>query len=393
MNWKDQLRDASFRGKPFFVKAHKRTGGRRLAVNEFPKRDKPYNEDLGRKARVFTLEGYVLGTDYMAARDALLEALEAGGPGELIHPYFGSRTVDVQEFNLSETTAKGGMATFSITFCEGGESAEPTEKADTSWAVSKSADAVTETSVVEFSETFDTKGPEWVRIEALERIGSALDAAQATMDQTALPVNLVSQVSNEVASLKGDASTLLATPGSLASRLVGVITSLLTVGLTDPLAVIRSLFSYSNPAPASSPLSTMGAKAETNAEAVAALVRRVALAEGARNVSAMAFETYEDGLATRDLLADGLEDEAAVATDPVYLSLTDLRVAVVKDFAGRSSLPRLTSYQPAETVPALVVAHSIYGDATRSDEICTRNRVRHPGAVPGGRALEVLTNE
>jgi prophage DNA circulation protein len=43
------------------------------------------------------------------------------------------------------------------------------------------------------------------------------------------------------------------------------------------------------------------------------------------------------------------------------------------------------------TLPALVVAHRVYGDATRADEIVSRNRVRHPGFVPGGIALEVAT--
>jgi prophage DNA circulation protein len=345
-------------------------------------------------AREFTVEVFVLGNDYMAARNALVEALEAGGPGELVHPYYGTRTVAVNgKFRVRETTAKGGIATITIPFCEAGKVAQPTESADTSWAVSKAADTVTETSVKDFSMTFDTKGPEWVRTEALGHINAALDKARATLDQAAVPVDLVSQVATDVANLKGEASTLLGTPDTLASRLSGVIAGLLPSNLSDPIPVARSLFTYSNPAPALSPLSTMGTKAEANAEAISGLVRRVALAEAARDVSTMNFDTYEDGLAVRDLLADGLEDEATMASDPVYLSLTDLRVAVVKNFAGRGSLPRLTSYKPAETLPALVVAHSIYGDATRSDEICSRNRVRHPGAVPGGMSLEVLTND
>ena len=345
-------------------------------------------------ARKFTLEAFVIGDDYMTARDAFIKALEAGGPGELVHPHYGTRSVVVNgEFRVRETTAKGGMATFSIPFCEAGKMVQPTESVDTSWAVSKTADTVTETSVEDFSTTFDTKGPEWIRAEALGHINAALDKVRATLDQAAIPVDLVSQVATDVATLKGEAATLLATPGTLASRLSGVIAGLIPSNLSDPISVARSLFTYSNPAPASSPLSTMGAKAEVNAEAISGLVRRVALAEAARDVSTVDFDTYEDGLAARDLLADGLEDEAAVASDPVYISLTDLRVAVVKDFASRGALPRLSSYKPAETLPALVVAHTIYGDASRAAEICTRNRVRHPGAVPGGMSLEVLTNE
>jgi prophage DNA circulation protein len=42
-------------------------------------------------------------------------------------------------------------------------------------------------------------------------------------------------------------------------------------------------------------------------------------------------------------------------------------------------------------LPALVVAHRLYGDAARADEITVRNGARHPGALRGGIALEVLS--
>jgi len=43
-------------------------------------------------------------------------------------------------------------------------------------------------------------------------------------------------------------------------------------------------------------------------------------------------------------------------------------------------------------MPAIVLAYRLYGDAERADEIVARNRVRHPGFVPGGQPLEVLSN-
>jgi len=38
------------------------------------------------------------------------------------------------------------------------------------------------------------------------------------------------------------------------------------------------------------------------------------------------------------------------------------------------------------------VAHRLYGDALAADGIVARNRIRHPGFVTGGQALEVLTD-
>jgi prophage DNA circulation protein len=48
--------------------------------------------------------------------------------------------------------------------------------------------------------------------------------------------------------------------------------------------------------------------------------------------------------------------------------------------------------QPQATQPALVLAYSLYEDASRDADIIARNNVRHPGFVPGGRTLEVLAD-
>ncbi|NAH43850.1 DNA circularization protein, partial [Escherichia coli] len=48
MTWKDRLQDASFRGVPFKVEEESMGTGRRVETHEYPNRDKPYTEDLGK---------------------------------------------------------------------------------------------------------------------------------------------------------------------------------------------------------------------------------------------------------------------------------------------------------------------------------------------------------
>lgn len=48
MTWKDRLQDASFRGVPFKVEEESAGTGRRVETHEYPNRDKPYTEDLGK---------------------------------------------------------------------------------------------------------------------------------------------------------------------------------------------------------------------------------------------------------------------------------------------------------------------------------------------------------
>src|SRR6516225_8058840 len=58
--WRDALLPAMFDGCPFFVEAGSQSGGRRIVTHQFPKRDMPYSEDMGRRATEFQVRGYVI---------------------------------------------------------------------------------------------------------------------------------------------------------------------------------------------------------------------------------------------------------------------------------------------------------------------------------------------
>ena len=101
--WRQYLKVASFRGTPFYVESAVRDSGRRIVTHEFPKRDVPYAEDMGRRAREFTVRGYLIvhpseerfpndllkRRNYIIARDKLIEALEVEGPSTLQLPLLG----------------------------------------------------------------------------------------------------------------------------------------------------------------------------------------------------------------------------------------------------------------------------------------------------------------
>ncbi|MNN99925.1 hypothetical protein D3C81_2196910 [compost metagenome] len=49
--WRDRKQGASFRGVPFLVDTDSVPVGRRTQLHEFPQRDQPFVEDLGRRTR------------------------------------------------------------------------------------------------------------------------------------------------------------------------------------------------------------------------------------------------------------------------------------------------------------------------------------------------------
>ena len=103
MSWRDNLLQASFRGAKFYCVSHETTTGRRTVTHEFPLRDTPQGEDLGRLRAGYNIQAYVLGDDYFADRDALIAACSAKSvPGQLVHPWLGKVLVRCESIAIAE---------------------------------------------------------------------------------------------------------------------------------------------------------------------------------------------------------------------------------------------------------------------------------------------------
>lgn len=119
--WKSRLQPASFRGVPFSVESDEGTFGRRVQTHEYPNRDKPYTEDLGRATRRFTISAYLIGDDYIDQRDRLIAAVDTPGPGTLVHPNYGEMAICVDgEVRVSHSNNEGRMCRISFSFVEAG---------------------------------------------------------------------------------------------------------------------------------------------------------------------------------------------------------------------------------------------------------------------------------
>ena len=154
-NWRNlHWLPASYNGARFHVEASSRESGRRIIEHEFPKKDIPYAEDMGRHAREFTIRAYCIAyqrddddlftIDYTVPRDALINALEQEGPGVLQLNTQPSQEVVVTRYRMTEEERFGGYCTFDITFLEYGLDPllDPNSSVLTSTAVAQAAQAL-----------------------------------------------------------------------------------------------------------------------------------------------------------------------------------------------------------------------------------------------------------
>ncbi len=417
MSWRDQLRPASFRGVEFLVDTAEGEFGRRSVTHEYPLRDVPFVEDLGRKAREIRIEAYVLATpandfNYMAQRDALLRAIEQEGPGALVHPYLGELRVSLTSGKLSEKTAEGGMARFSLTFVESGDAKFPTAASDTQAAVQDKADAALDACTVDFADRFTVANlPQFVSDDAIGRMTTF--ASQMSNIPGMIPTDplQVAAFLPGVSDTLGDLPQLVLGPTAMARRVIQTIDALrnlpkspdLLLGIfgVDPmneLKLLRSLFNFgktgsASPAPSIPTTTPSRIQQASNQQAMLDLVQRTAVITAVRAVSEKDFAVSQDALAIRDELSGQLDALMLSANDAVFDGLRDLRTASVKDLTARAAnLEQLVTYTPPDTRPALAIAYDLYEDASRDLEIVARNDIPHPGFVRGGQALQVIAD-
>jgi prophage DNA circulation protein len=141
MSWRDRYRPASFRGAGFYLDTGARSGGRRGVTFEYPKRDTPSDEDMGRRARRSAVTGYVLGPDYDRAAQDLEDALNTEGPGSLVHPNMGEMQVRCETYTRAESKDRGNIAVFEMTFVEVGTSAYDLVSDPTQFMLREQSDA------------------------------------------------------------------------------------------------------------------------------------------------------------------------------------------------------------------------------------------------------------
>lgn len=409
MSWRDDYQQGSFRGVPFRTEGASNRRGRRMASHEFPGRDEPVVEDLGRRAREFQIDCHVVGSDYRSQRDALLDALEAPGPGLLVHPWHGRMMVVVLDAEDSESTEEGGLCRFRITFGEAGMAAPaPVELAAGSDGAAM-ADIVLASAPDELGRDFSIAGAAaFVEQAAADLIDGMAGAAQIAAGLRGGIGARLRAFEAGLRFLPANIGGLLRAPIDLGHALVGLVQAVALLpgqGRRTRLAPLELMLDW-EPDQTPMPERTPQRRREgDNRRALLHLFRVASAAELVRAASTIEYASYEDASATRASIATRLEQlalEAADRGDDAGARVFDqLRLALHRDVAARGqTLARVHQLDLAQTEPALVVVQRIYGNRPargrniegRVAELVARNRVRHPGFVLAGSPIAVLTD-
>lgn len=393
-DWKDRLGPATFRKVSFFVDVTERSGGRAVVVHQYPFRnDPPYSEDMGAEGRAFPLEAYVVGHDYLSARDALLTALETEGPGTLVHPTYGTRRVVVKSYRVRESNNEGGMARFSLEFLETSGPAQPANTVDAKAAVTASAAAALSAVQSEFLAAYNKFAT--VRDGVTSALHAATGAINKVVDTVSSEGQAAAQLARSVANFAGSVNTLAGLPGNLFADQVAMFedlaSSLSASSSVDVTAAILAVYSFDPGARPSAPTPARAIDL-ANFDAAIALTKRIAVLQASRVALVQTFVSFDDAVRTRAAVIAAIDEQSASASDATYAAFRQLRADLVKAIPGDGNdLPRLLTYTAGVTLPSLVLAYRLYGDLDSEADLVARNKVRNPGFVPGSQELEILS--
>lgn len=413
----EQLQPASFRGVPFEVEASGITVGRRTVVHEYPQRDRPYVEDMGRATRNITLQCFVVGGDYLEQAQALMHELEEPGPGTLVHPWLGEMEVTITSVSELQFDQGLGVASVTITATEAGDLEFPAVTADEDTEALEAADAVEKSAVDKFCEDFDLSTiNDWID-SALE--GSLLDALNFV---SAGDLGKLFDYAEGVANLADKAMALLSTdPKIFATRLAGalglsrwattvsawrgVAKSLKNLCKHDKLKARTKAYAERK----GEPMSDVTRQVMKSQAAIETLVRQLLIAQmvgvstlvaTSKDVSSPDGEedtrtttrSYDEIVELRDELCQVLDDELLMEeNDEMYQTLDEARTAIFDVLTHKAdALQHVVIVKPDDVFPAVVLAYDYHDDADRDLEIARRNSVEHEGFCPASE-LRVLS--
>jgi prophage DNA circulation protein len=397
----------SFRGVAFLVAESEAGGGRRAVVHEFPGKDQPFVEDLGKRATPLRFDAYVIGDDYRSWRDALRAALDGTeGPGELRHPYYGTMRAICTNLSIHESKAAGGsMATLSLEFIETpAQAPSPTVVDDPAGKVSSSADAAATASKAELAKKFDPDGlPAFALASAETALKNAAAALKAKLAPAARAASKLAdtadEVTQEIATLAGRVRILTAQASSLVRQPAGLFDGFreAIIGMggaieAAPGVVMDALIAaYGTDLGRAAPTTTASRRQErTNQIALIGALRQVIAMEAARLAPLVPYASIEDAFAARARITAMLDEQMLTAGDTVYPTLVQLRADVLSAVPGNRALARVVTIEVREPIPVDVLAYRLYGSVDLADDIIARNKIRHPLFVSG--VLKVLSN-
>ncbi|MGQ1501244.1 DNA circularization protein [Acinetobacter baumannii] len=388
MGWDTDLQDASFRGVQFECTSTKDASSKTLAIKQAPYSDQAEIEDMGNEPRRISIQAVYTGSDYLTWVNALESALLATGSGELIHPVFGVQQVNVVNHQVDHDAENPDFCSISIEFIKA-----KAEKRELFVPVAV-PEKIATTTIIDAPASALESALEKLKIADSDKLFSTVNTIRNGIDQARTYLGVAKQAIEDVLS-----------PADWIVGLVDDVTKLVTFDtnisalskwrdVVHRVERFENLFQNDDDSPE---LQRVWRSTHTASQvAIAQQVVSTTRSEMANNQE-ISFTPVDLALVrkkTREVLQQAIREERAINT---FESITQIQV--YKDVAAQiqDQIQELIETRPPITktqipVPCTLhwLAHYLYGDMSRADEIRRLNPdLINPAALQVGMELTI----
>lgn len=393
MSWAtDNLRTASFRGIEFKVTAHDAVFEKAVVVHEFPGLNRPFIEEMGQVAKRFEIDAFLVGDDYLDRRDKLIDALLEAGPGQLVHPWLGTKNVHAVASRVRESAEESRMCRIAIAMVEARTTVPPEVRADPASRVESAGRVVFDAAAEDLADVVAGADDRGALAEggatAWERIAETF----ATFDLSG-PASIAASVRSKIQTIGDGIVALVSAPSDFASAIDALFRSI-EEAVESRVVLIGLLLGLCGDETARvQPLLYGGIDADQGDLGVSRFIARASAIAAARVALQVDWQSYDDAYRVRQQIVAVLEDLAEQAEDSSFGPLQDLIAELVDGLPSPdANLPHLDQVTLKRSRPALVLSYQLYDTTARDEEIVARNHLPNPAFLPALEALEVLVD-
>jgi prophage DNA circulation protein len=368
------MRQASYKGRTFYVESTSVKYNRRKVIHEFPNHDKSVVEDMGKNTNQFTINGFLSGNSWENERDLLVKKCLEKTSGMLVHPDFGEVKVYCESVSHSESKKTANRyCELQFNFVEDTQSSPPISTTNTAQVLQSSGQKALTILTDVFKNTLNISNlPEYVLNSILGQYSQLGNVAKkysnsALISESEVLVNTVSESSETHANnILNVFNTFGDKPESDYRIQKEIYTSLTLPILTDitPLRVAE----------------------KTAVECVHLHLLSMCKVVEAITISQFTFRSRDEA---RDILKQSLlqfEDLLAITKSLVaYRALNEVKDNMILHISSYiPTLPNAFIKEYQTTLPSLVIAYDSLEDINLEKAFIFQNpNIKHPGFVSG----------
>lgn len=392
----NQLLPASFRGVSFYTSTSSMESGRKQITHEFPNSNRRFVEDLGRFQNIYKMSAIVSGTgfNYSQNKNALIEALEQEGIGQLVHPFYGSVQVVAKQFSVEEDITRLGEAIFTLTFEKSDPALVPIGDSNNLSNLGITSDNLLDILAGDIGNAFSlfNSYPNNYT-DALSMVSLIGDAFGVNTTLFTQSISSINQFNALLDGYKASGNTLIAQPTQLGTETMNLYTQTDTL-VTNPserLPVYQKFYDFNDNQVPVNPTTFELAQRQSNREILNGSIQAGALVQSYRTAAQIDYGNIRELNMVQSLLETQyqkvIQNEAIPNT--TKLAIQELRSQARLFFeAERLNVNQIESIV-TKRQPLTILNYQYYGSVDNVPRIAALNKIRNNAFIEG--PIDILT--